>query len=210
MGESRDDPTIYWVDPEVRGILPLDGFHVSRSLRRTVRREPYRISVDRAFRAVITACAEPAANRPKTWINQRIIDLYGDLFDLGYGHSVECWQDGLLVGGVYGVGIGAAFFGESMFSRARDASKVALVHLVERLRAGGYRLLDTQFVTDHLARFGATEITRGAYLPLLAAALRQEADFYSLDRVAGGKGSTATGTSPSTGGGLRQSSTITS
>lgn len=185
MGENRDDPTIYWVDPEVRGILPLDGFHVPRRLARSLRRAPFDITVDRAYGAVIDACSEAAPRRQTTWINGRIVELYNDLFDMGYAHSVECWRDGKLVGGLYGVAIGGAFFGESMFSRASDASKAALVHLVERLRHGGYALLDTQFVTDHLAQFGTVEVVRGEYLQLLARALRRTGDFYSLDASPG-------------------------
>ncbi len=180
MGESRDDPTIYWVDPESRGILPIASFHIPRRLRRTLRRTPFRVSVDHAFGAVIEACSEPANGRPTTWINNRIIELYSDLHRMGYGHSVECWDGERLVGGLYGVSIGAAFFGESMFSRAADASKIALVHLVQRLSAGGYTLLDTQFVTDHLAQFGAIDVPRAHYLKLLANALRRRGDFYSL------------------------------
>ena len=185
MGENRDDPTIYWVDPEVRGILPLDGFHVPRRLRRSLRRAPFDITVDRAYGAVIDACSEAAPRRQTTWINGRIVELYNDLFDMGYAHSVECWRDQNLVGGLYGVAIGGAFFGESMFSRISDASKAALVHLVARLRHGGFALLDTQFVTDHLAQFGAIEVARGEYLQLLARALRRKGDFYSLDDADG-------------------------
>ncbi len=185
MGENRDDPTIYWVDPEVRGILPLDSFHVPRRLRRTLRRAPFDITVDRAYGAVIDACSEAAPRRQTTWINGRIVELYNDLFDMGYAHSVECWRDRNLVGGLYGVAIGGAFFGESMFSRISDASKAALVHLVARLRHGGFALLDTQFVTDHLAQFGAIEVARGEYLRLLARALRRKGDFYSLDDLDG-------------------------
>jgi len=171
MGEDRDDPTIYWVDPELRGLLPLDGFHIPRSLRKRMKRTPFTVSVDAAFRDVIAACAEPGQDRPSTWINCTIEGLYVDLFEMGYAHSVECWRDQRLVGGLYGVAIGAAFFGESMFSFVSDASKVALVHLVVRLRLGGFQLLDTQFVTDHLARFGTEEIPRNAYKARLAKAV---------------------------------------
>lgn len=191
MGENRDDPTIYWVDPEQRGVLPLDRFHLPRSLRRTLRRDPYELRVDSAFDAVIRACAESYPGRTTTWINTTIERLYLDLFEMGYAHSVECWQDGALAGGLYGVAIGGAFFGESMFSRAGEASKVALAHLVVRLRVGGYDLLDTQFVTEHLARFGAVEMPRAKYLRVLARALKVKADFYSLDSLeaSGARGS---------------------
>jgi leucyl/phenylalanyl-tRNA--protein transferase len=177
MAEARNDPELYWIDPERRGILPLDGFHVPRSLRRTVNRETFEIRIDSAFRAVVAGCAAPAPDRPESWINDEIQAVYGALFDGGHAHSVECWQDGALVGGLYGVAIGGAFFGESMFSRVEDASKVALVHLVARMRVGGYRLLDTQFVTAHLARFGAIEIPREDYRRRLRAALRVRAHF---------------------------------
>ncbi|MBI4184707.1 MAG: leucyl/phenylalanyl-tRNA--protein transferase [Proteobacteria bacterium] len=177
MAESGDDPELYWIDPERRGILPLEGFHVSRRLSRTVRANPYEVRVDSAFDAVIAACSEPVAGRPETWINRKIRVLYGELFRRGYAHSVECWRDGRLQGGLYGVALGGAFFGESMFTRARDASKVALVHLVARLKVGGFSLLDTQFVTKHLTQFGAVEIARGAYLERLDAALKLAAEF---------------------------------
>lgn len=180
MGEDRDDPTIYWVDPEMRGVLPLDGFHIPRSLRKRLRQDPFTISVDTVFPELIAACAEAAFDRPSTWINRTIEGLYIDLFNMGYAHSVECWRDGQLVGGLYGVSIGGAFFGESMFSRETDASKIALVHLVARLRVGGYQLLDTQFVTEHLARFGVVEMPRTDYLQKLARALKAPCDFYSL------------------------------
>lgn len=181
MAERRDASDVVWVEPDVRGILPLDGFHVPRSLNKTLRKHPFEITVDRCFGAVMRACAEPAPGRENTWINNTILDLYGELHAMGHAHSVECWRGDFLAGGLYGVKIGAAFFGESMFSRVTDASKVALVHLVERLRAGGFRLLDTQFITDHLARFGAVEVSRSAYTRLLESALANEADFYSLE-----------------------------
>jgi leucyl/phenylalanyl-tRNA--protein transferase len=171
MAETRDDPTVYWIDPDERGILPFDSFHVPRSLRKTVRRGLFEVRIDTAFRAVIEACAEPAPGRRDTWINSPILDAYTALHELGITHSVECWQDGDLVGGLYGVALGGVFFGESMFSRRTDASKVALVHLVGRLRADGFRLLDIQFLTEHLAHFGAITVTRGAYLALLDEAL---------------------------------------
>jgi len=192
MAEARDDPDLYWIDPERRGILPLDRFHVPRSLRRTLRRAPFEIRVDSAFRAVVAGCAEPTPDRRESWINNEIQAVYGALFDEGYAHCVECWQDGALAGGLYGVAIGGAFFGESMFSRVEDASKVALVHLVARMEAGGYRLLDTQFVTAHLARFGAIEIPREEYRKRLRLALRAPARFpvqlpdAALRRYAGG------------------------
>lgn len=180
MAESADDPSLYWIDPDQRGIIPLDRFHLSKRLRRTVLAEPYQITVDTAFSETIAACAEERPDRQTTWINTRIRALYNQLFRMGFCHSVECWQAGELVGGLYGVSIGGAFFGESMFSRARDASKVALVHLVARLNAGGYKLLDTQFVTDHLSTFGAHEVDRDVYHQLLEDALGVEGEFGAL------------------------------
>jgi len=179
MAEDADDPTLYWVEPRARGILPLDGFRVSRRLARTVRADQFEVCCDTDFEAVIDGCAGPRRDSERTWINDRIRDLYGALFDRGYVHTVEVYarEPRRLVGGLYGVSLGAAFFGESMFHFARDASKVALVHLMGRLRAGGYRLADTQFVTDHLAQFGAEEIPRHAYKRRLAAALEGEADW---------------------------------
>lgn len=177
MAERRDDPTLFWIDPEKRGILPLDRFHVSRRLRRTVRNGPYEVRCDTAFSAVVHACAAPGVKRGDTWINGEIESLYADLHELGRAHSVETWLDGELVGGLYGVSLGAAFFGESMFSTARDASKVALVHLVARLIKGDYRLLDTQFVTDHLTQFGVVELPRAGYRQLLSSALDVSATF---------------------------------
>ena len=184
MAESRRDPTIHWVDPERRGVLPLECFHLSRSLARTVRRGVYDIRVDGDFAGVVRACAAPRPGRENTWINPVIERLYGELFRLGHAHSVECLLGGAAVGGLYGVAIGGAFFGESMFSRARDASKVALAHLAARLAAGGFRLLDIQFLTGHLARFGAVEIARADYLRRLHRALRARGDFYSLPAAA--------------------------
>ena len=177
MAERRDDPTLFWIDPEKRGILPLDGFHVSRRLRRTVRSGRYEVRCNTAFDDVVRACAAPGPNREDTWINDEILSLYGDLHALGRAHCVETWLDGELVGGLYGVSLGAAFFGESMFSLARDASKVALVHLVARLVKGGYKLLDTQFVTDHLTQFGVVELPRAGYRELLSEALDDTATF---------------------------------
>lgn len=175
MAERRDDPALYWVSPEMRGLIPLDGFHVPRRLARTVKSGRYDVTADRAFGEVMRGCAEPAEGREQTWINDEILRLYMALHASGHAHSVECWQAGELVGGLYGVCLGAAFFGESMFSRARDASKVALVHLVEALRRGGFVLLDTQFLTRHLATFGAYEIPRDDYLVLLHEAIMHEA-----------------------------------
>ena len=175
MAERRDDPSLYWVSPENRGLIPLDGFHIPRRLARTVKSGRYEVTADRAFSAVMRACAAPAEGREQTWINDEILRLYAALHASGHAHSVECWQAGELVGGLYGVCLGAAFFGESMFSRARDASKVALVHLVEALRRGGFLLLDTQFLTRHLATFGAFEVPRDAYLVLLHEAIMHEA-----------------------------------
>jgi len=179
MAESADDPELFWVDPRRRGILPLDAFHVARRLRRVVRQQIFEIRCDTAFEDVIRACAKASEKRPNTWINDEIVRLYAGLFTRGAAHSVECWRDGELVGGLYGVSLGAAFFGESMFSRESEASKVALVHLVARLRLGGFRLLDTQFLTPHLARFGGIEITRRNYHRLLAEALSYRAIFPS-------------------------------
>lgn len=171
MAESRHGEKLYWLDPEQRGILPLDAFHLPRRLRRTVLSGDLDVTSDRAFAAVIAACAERAPGRDDTWINADIERLFVALHRQGHAHSVEAWHEGVLVGGLYGVALGGAFFGESMFARVRDASKVALVHLVARLRLGGFHLLDTQFVTSHLARFGAVDIPRVQYKALLAAAV---------------------------------------
>jgi leucyl/phenylalanyl-tRNA---protein transferase len=181
MAESAEDPGLHWIEPELRGILPLDRFHVPRRLKRTIRQGVFDIRIDTDFEAVIDSCAAATEGRTKTWINGRIRRLYGDLFEMGHCHTVEAWQDGRLVGGLYGVRLGAAFFGESMFSRARDASKVALAHLVGRLDAGGFRLLDTQFTTQHLKQFGAIDIDRLHYQRLLDEAIAEDADFYRLD-----------------------------
>jgi leucyl/phenylalanyl-tRNA--protein transferase len=177
MAENRDDPELYWVDPDLRGILPLDGFHLPRRLARTLRQGPFEIRADSAFAEVLRGCAEATSDRPQTWINAEIELLYTQLFERGHAHSVEAWADGELVGGLYGVHIGGAFFGESMFSRATDASKVALAHLVARLRSGGFSLLDTQFVTTHLAQFGAIQIPRADYRKRLRAAIQERAEF---------------------------------
>ncbi len=177
MADSADDPELFWVDPRRRGILPLDAFHVPRRLRRVLRQGRFEVRCDNAFGEVVRGCAEATEKRPNTWINDEIVRLYEGLFARGAAHSVECWREDRLVGGLYGVSIGAAFFGESMFSRETDASKAALVHLVARLRFGGYRLLDTQFLTPHLARFGGIEISRARYRRQLAAALAYRASF---------------------------------
>ena len=171
MAESAEDPDIFWVEPEVRGVIPLDEFHVPKRLRRTIRRAPYEIRVNTAFEAVMRGCAAPGPGRPSTWINETIFELYSSLNRLGHAHSVEAWRDGELVGGLYGVSLRAAFFGESMFSRATDSSKICLAHLVERLNARGFRLLDTQFTTEHLKMFGAIDVPRDEYEALLAEAL---------------------------------------
>ncbi len=212
MAESADDPELFWVDPKRRGILPLDAFHVPRRLRRVVRGGRFEIRCDGAFEAVLHGCAEAGEKRPNTWINDEIVRLYTGLFARGSAHSVECWRDGALVGGLYGVSIGAAFFGESMFSRETDASKVALVHLAARLRLGGYRLLDTQFLTPHLARFGGIEISRARYHRLLSEALAYRATFPRTiaGGAAGGAGGTGAGAEADDPLAPLQSSTITS
>lgn len=179
MAEDADDPSLFWVEPKTRGIVPLDAVHVSRRLARTIRRDVFEIRVDADFEAVIAGCAAPDDDRERTWINARIRRLYGDLFDLGHCHTVEAWRDGQLVGGLYGVRLGAAFFGESMFHRERDASKVAFVHLCARLRTAGFRLLDAQFVTEHLASLGAVEVPRATYRALLSGAVEEEADWWA-------------------------------
>ncbi|MFN3577683.1 MAG: leucyl/phenylalanyl-tRNA--protein transferase [Tabrizicola sp.] len=173
MSDGRDDPEIHWIDPRRRGVLPLDGFHLSRSLARRIRTAGFRVTADTAFEPTVAACAD----RGETWISRRIQRLYVRLHELGFAHSVEVWQGDLLVGGVYGVTLGAAFFGESMFSRVTDASKIALAFTVHRLRAGSFRLFDTQFLTPHLASLGAIEISRADYHRRLAEALAQSADF---------------------------------
>ena len=177
MADSADDPSLYWVEPAIRGVLPLDAFRLPRRLARTVRADVFEIRIDTDFAQVIDNCAASRPGRRSTWINATIRELYGKLFRLGHVHTVEAWRDGAMVGGLYGVKLGAAFFGESMFARERDASKVALTHLVARLRRGGFQLLDTQFVTEHLARFGTIETAREEYHLLLDAALEGEAEF---------------------------------
>ena len=197
MAEHRTDRDLFWVDPERRGIIPLDGFHVPKRLKRTLRRDPFEIKIDNAFEAVMVGCASPAPGRHTTWINDDILQGYRMLHQLGHAHSVEAWRGGELVGGLYGVSLAGAFFGESMFSRTTDASKACLVHLVERLRHGGFVLLDTQFLTDHLAQFGAVEISRAAYHRLLKQALAVEADFYSLGSTVSSEPGSASDDSPS-------------
>jgi leucyl/phenylalanyl-tRNA--protein transferase len=188
MADAREDERIFLVDPERRGVIPLRGFHVPRRLARTVRAEPFQVRIDTAFDAVVEACAGLRPGRTETWINQPIQAMYGALYRRGQAHSVECWRDGELVGGLYGVTLAGAFFGESMFSTARDASKVALIHLVARLIVGRFTLLDAQFITEHLAQFGTREISRAEYRERLADALAvQDADFYRLVAYAGGE-----------------------
>ena len=177
MGERRDDPKLYWLDPRLRAVLPLDGFHLPHRLARTIRAGRFEVGADSAFADIVRACAEPRPGHPESWINAPIVELYTELHRRGHAHSVECRLDGRLVGGLYGVSVGAVFFGESMFSRERDASKVALVHLVARLIKGGFRLLDCQFMTEHLRSFGAIEIPREEFRILLADAIDRPASF---------------------------------
>lgn len=177
MAQSRSDPELFWIDPEWRGVIPLDEFHVPRRLKRTVRQNRFEVTSNKAFAEVVDACAESDKGRPDSWINDEIANAYRELARLGHAYSIECWREGILAGGLYGVSLGGAFFGESMFTRQRDASKVALVHLVARLQCGGYTLLDSQFTTQHLQQFGAIEMTREAYKRLLAKALEVEARF---------------------------------
>jgi leucyl/phenylalanyl-tRNA--protein transferase len=187
MADARDDDRIFLVDPERRGVLPLRAFHVPRRLARTVRTDPFQVRVDTAFDAVVAACAASRPGRSDTWINRPIQAMYGELYRRGQAHSIECWLDGELVGGLYGVALAGAFFGESMFSTARDASKTALVHLVARLMVGRFKLLDAQFITDHLTQFGAREISRDHYRERLAEALAvPDADFYRMPAYAAG------------------------
>ena len=177
MGERRDDPKLHWLDPRLRAVLPLDGFHLSQRLARTVRSGKFAVTADTAFAETVRACAEPRPGHPESWINEPIVDLYSELHRRGHAHSVECRIADRLVGGLYGVSVGAAFFGESMFSRERDASKVAMVHLVARLILGGFQLLDCQFMTEHLRSFGAVEIPRAAFRELLTDAIDRPATF---------------------------------
>ena len=179
MAETRRGNRLYWLDPERRGVLPLDRFHLPRRLARTVFSDRFAVTSDQDFAGIVAGCAAAAPGREDTWINADIEQLFAALFASGHAHSVECWEGGQLVGGLYGVSLGAVFFGESMFSRARDASKVALVHLVARMQLGGYRLLDTQFLTAHLAQFGAEEVPRDAYKAKLAAAVEHDAAWYA-------------------------------
>lgn len=210
MASTRDAADVFWVEPKKRGVLPLDHFHLSRSLAKTIRSDRYRVTVDQAFGQVVALCAEATADRPDTWINPDIEAAYSELHSRGYAHSVEAWREEQLVGGLYGVRLGGAFFGESMFSRARDASKVALAHLVARLKVGGFRLLDCQFLTEHLASLGTIEVDRQAYVALLDRALglgalssgedaAAPADFFALDRGAAGADVAATVSGPASG-----------
>jgi leucyl/phenylalanyl-tRNA--protein transferase len=191
MAESAEDPALYWIEPPERGVIPLDAFHVPSRLARTVRSDRYTVAINQDFDAVLDGCAAPQPGRARTWINGRIRTLYRKLHEIGHCHSIEAYEDGALAGGLYGVCLGRAFFGESMFHRARDASKVALVHLVARLKASGFTLLDTQFVTDHLKTFGAIEVPRRQYHKLLEAALVGEADFAAFSRQGGMTGAEA-------------------
>jgi len=184
MAESADDPALYWIEPQHRGILPLNEVHIPRRLARTVRSAPFTVRIDNDFEGVIDGCAAERPGRRSTWINARIRNLYRDLFDLGYCHTVEVWTADKLVGGLYGVALGGAFFGESMFSFARDASKIALLYLAARLVHGSFRLLDTQFVTEHLRQFGTIEVDRDAFHRHLEAALKLNADFMKLPQDA--------------------------
>jgi leucyl/phenylalanyl-tRNA--protein transferase len=184
MAESADDSTLYWIEPELRGVLPLDRIHLPKRLARTIRQEVFEVRVDSDFEGVIDGCARSRPGRRSTWINKQIRTLYGELFEMGRCHTLETWREGKLVGGLYGVDVGGAFFGESMFSCERDASKVALMYLVARLRFGGFLLLDTQFVTEHLKRFGAIEISRKSFHELLGKALQRQGDFWLLPRDA--------------------------
>ena len=184
MAESADDPGLYWIEPKERGIIPLDQFHLPKSLAKTIKSGRFTVRIDRDFDAVISGCAAEAPDRRQTWINGRIRALYGALFDQGDVHTVEVMEGDRLVGGLYGVSLGAAFFGESMFHTATDASKVALAYLIARLKIGGYTLLDTQFVTPHLAQFGAIAVRRARYRTLLEKAVQGDGDFYALNEDA--------------------------
>ena len=186
MAEARDDPRIYLLDPDERGIIPLDDFHIAKRLKRTVKQDKFYVTINRCFTTVVEGCATPSPGREDTWINDHILNLYVEMHEQGFAHSLEVWHDSRLAGGLYGVSIGAAFFGESMFSRVRDASKVALVHLVARLKAGRYQLLDAQFSTDHLETFGAQILSRSDYKDRLAIATEEEADFFAWPEGASG------------------------
>lgn len=203
MADGRDAADVYWVEPRERAILPLDGFHLARSLRKTIITDRYRVTADAAFAQTLALCAEAVGNRPETWINPAIEQVFNRLHGMGFAHSVEVWDGADLVGGLYGLALGRAFFGESMVSRARDASKVAMAWLVARLRVGGFTLLDCQFMTDHLASLGAVEISRGAYLAALSAAISGAVgsgassagtgDFFALDRAPPSSAATVSG-----------------
>jgi len=186
MAEDATSEDLFWVSPQLRGVIPLDAFHISHSLRKTLKHNPYSVRVDTDFAGVIEGCATAGTERETTWINPAIRRLYGELFNRGYVHTVEVWDGDALVGGLYGVSMGAVFFGESMFHRKTDCSKIAMAHLLFRLRAGNYRLLDTQFVTDHLRTFGGIEIPRADYELRLADALQHEADWAAIDKTAAG------------------------
>lgn len=186
MAESADDDSLFWVEPEERGIIPLPDFHIPRRLKKTIRNSPYRVVVNNDFEAVIEGCAAVTPDRDVTWINGPIRRLYKELFETGRAHTVEVYDGDDLIGGLYGVHLGGAFFGESMFSRARDVSKIALTHLVARMCAGGFRLLDTQFTTDHLKTFGAIDVSRHRYHLLLETALDRRGDFHALDETISG------------------------
>ncbi|MGV6811113.1 MAG: leucyl/phenylalanyl-tRNA--protein transferase [Brevirhabdus sp.] len=175
MAEGRDDPQIFWVNPKVRGIFPMDGFHISRSLAKRLRQQPFRVTADRDFKSVLDGCAD----REETWINAPLYSVYSELHALGFAHSIEVWGKNGLAGGVFGIALGGAFFGESMFSRETDASKIALAYLMSRLNHGGFKLFDAQFLTDHLASLGAVELPRAAYQRILANALKERADFHA-------------------------------
>ncbi len=198
MGEARDDPRVFLVEPDLRGVIPLDRFHIPTRLRRKIRREPFEVRVNSAFAEVLDACAAPAPGREDTWINAPIRSLYLQLRALGRAHSIECWSDDQLVGGLYGVTLGTAFFGESMFSRATDSSKIALVHLVARLKLGGWTLLDAQFRTPHLDQFGLIEVPQSAYLRGLRVAVNGSRDATALDRALTGEEAVAYALQPTT------------
>jgi leucyl/phenylalanyl-tRNA---protein transferase len=186
MAESEDDPALYWIEPQARGILPLDQLHIAKRLQRTIKQDLFEVRVDSNFDAIIDGCGSMRAGRDTTWINAKIRKLYGDLYDLGHCHTVEVWRDGELAGGLYGVALEGAFFGESMFSYQTDASKVALVHLLARLIAGKFTLLDCQFVTEHLRQFGTVEIDRASFHKKLDRALKRPADFLALPKATSG------------------------
>jgi leucyl/phenylalanyl-tRNA---protein transferase len=187
MAEAADDPALYWIEPQARGILPLDTYHIAKRLKRTVKQDVFEVRIDSDFPAVIAGCGSARAGRDTTWINDKIRRLYGDLYDLGYCHTVETWRDGRLVGGLYGVALEGVFFGESMFSYETDASKVALVHLLARLIAGRFSLLDCQFVTEHLRQFGTVEVDRKTFHRHLENALRKPGDFLALPKGVSGR-----------------------